>query len=315
MGASTVYSLCKGNNVNRETAERIAAGLTMTTKEVFIPISKGTISGELQRHYHRFLSSMLDTAVQWQRIKSNPCFSVAAPKSDTKETAYLNETQTAELIAALDEEAIMYRTAILLILNMGLRRGELCALKWEDIDFKRAVMTIRRNAVYISGQGVMLDTPKTKNSRRSLKIPAACIPMLQEYKLWQEEQKAKMGDVWVNDDFIFTSWNGSIMRPDTLGGWFAKFIKRNNLPHITLHGLRHTNATLLIAAGTDLRTVANRLGHAQTSTTADIYAHAIQSADAAAAEQINNILMLPKSRNSSNKPQVNPKQQNLRRVK
>jgi len=315
MGASTVYSLCRGNNVNRETAERIAAGLTMTMKEAFIPISKGPLSGELQRHYHRFLSSMLDTAVQWQRIKSNPCASVAAPKSDTKETAYLDETQAAKLIAALDDEPIMYRTAILLILNMGLRRGELCALKWSDIDFARSVMTIRRNAVYISRQGVILDTPKTKNSRRSLKIPAACIPMLQEYRVWQDEQRAKLGDVWVNDNFIFTSWDGSIMRPDSLGGWFSKFIKRHKLPHITLHGLRHTNATLLIAAGTDLRTVANRLGHAQTSTTADIYAHAIQSADAAAAEQINNILALPKFKNKRNKPQVNPKGQKLRRVK
>ena len=315
MGTSTVYSLCKGNNVSRKTAERIADGLSMTVKELFAPISKGTLSGELQLHYHRFLSSMLDTAVQWQKIKSNPCSCVAAPKSDTKETAYLDEYQTAELIAALDEEPIMYRTAILLILNMGLRRGELCGLKWNDIDFRREVMSIRRNAVYIVGKGVILDTPKTKNSRRSLKIPSTCIPMLREYQEWQNTQRATLGDAWIDDDFIFTSWNGTIMRPDTLGTWFAKFIKRHNLPHITLHGLRHTNATLLIAAGTDLRTVANRLGHAQTSTTADIYAHAIQSADAAAAEQIGNILTLPKRPKQSNKPQTNPTQQKLRIVK
>lgn len=311
MAPSTVYALAKGNNVSLKTAEHIAKGLNMSCAELFIPVGKNTISGEFQRHYHRFLSSMLDTAVKWQHIKENPCSKVSAPKSDTKETAYLDEEQAAQLIAALDGEPIMYRTAILLILNMGLRRGELCGLKWNDIDFKRAVMEVRRNAVYIPGQGVTLDTPKTRNSRRALKIPAACIPMLQEYRSWQDGQKAALGDVWADEDLIFTSWDGSIMRPDTLGNWFSKFIKRHNLPHITLHGLRHTNATLLIAAGTDLRTVANRLGHAQTSTTADIYAHAIQSADAAAAEQINSILTLPKS----NKPQINPKPPKLRLVK
>ena len=311
MGSSTVYGLVRGGNVSLQTVERIAKALDMTVAELFTPVGKDRISGEFQRHYHRFLSSMLDTAVKWQKIKENPCTKVSAPKSDTQETAYLDEAQAADLIAALDGEPIMYRTAILLILNMGLRRGELCGLKWGDVDFKRAVLNVRRNAVYIPGQGIMLDTPKTKNSRRALKIPAACIPMLQEYRYWQDSQIAALGDLWANEDLIFTSWDGSIMRPDTLGSWFSKFIKRHNLPHITLHGLRHTNATLLIAAGTDLRTVANRLGHAQTSTTADIYAHAIQSADAAAAEQINSILTLPKQ----HKPQANPKPPKLRLVK
>ena len=140
---------------------------------------------------------------------------------------------------------------------------------------------------------------------------AACIPMLQEYRDWQNNQKAALGDLWKDENMVFAAWDGRVMRPDTLGSWFSKFIKRHDLPHITLHGLRHTNATLLIAAGTDLRTVANRLGHAQTSTTADIYAHAIQSADAAAAEQINSILTLPKQ----HKPQANPKPPKLRLVK
>lgn len=80
------------------------------------------------------------------------------------------------------------------------------------------------------------------------------------------------------------------IHPDTLTNWFSDFIKRHDLPKVTLHGLRHTNASLLIAAGTNIRTVSGRLGHSQASTTANIYAHAIQSADAIAAEALGNIL-------------------------
>ena len=79
-------------------------------------------------------------------------------------------------------------------------------------------------------------------------------------------------------------------RADTISGWFARFIRENNLPDISLHSLRHTNATLLIAAGTNLQTVAARLGHASVTTTGKIYAHAIQSADAAAAETLQDLL-------------------------
>ena len=99
-----------------------------------------------------------------------------------------------------------------------------------------------------------------------------------------------MGDQWQEHDRLFTQWNGEPIHPDTVTSWFSGFVKKNNLPPETVHSLRHTNATLLIAAGTNLRTVSARLGHSQTSTTANIYAHAIQSADAAAAETLNDIL-------------------------
>ena len=87
---------------------------------------------------------------------------------------------------------------------------------------------------------------------------------------------------------LYTS--GNPIHPDTVSGWFAKFIKKTDLPPVTLHSLRHTNATLLIANKADIRTVSQRLGHAQTSTTVNIYAHAIQSADAATAEVLDDIL-------------------------
>ena len=98
--------------------------------------------------------------------------------------------------------------------------------------------------------------------------------------------KRQVGDRWEDCGRLFTTWDGHPMHPDTLPRWFDKFLKRHGLPDINIHGLRHTCASLMIASHVDLRTVSRRLGHAQVSTTGNIYAHQIQSADEAAAGAI-----------------------------
>lgn len=290
VSVNTLDSLTSGRNVSRKSAEKISAALNRPLEEVFEPVDKGALSGKTALHYHRLLSSMLETAVQWQLIPSNPCKRVKAPRAERKEARYLDEKQAAEMIALLDKEPIQYRTIILLLINTGLRRGELCGLEWKDIDLENAVLYVRRNTLYLPDRGIYDDTPKTASSQRAIKLPANCIPMLKEYRAWQAAERLKLGDQWQEHDRLFTRWNGEPIHPDTLTNWFSDFVKRNNLPPVTIHSMRHTNATLLIAAGTNLRTVSARLGHAQTSTTANVYSHAIQSADAAAAETLDDIL-------------------------
>ena len=116
------------------------------------------------------------------------------------------------------------------------------------------------------------------------------IKQLRRYKVWQNQERLKVGADWVDKDRLFTQWNGEPMYPDTLTKWFKQFLERHNLRHVTLHSLRHTNATIMIAEGTDIRTVSNRLGHAQTSTTLNIYTHALDSKDKQAAEKLDSIL-------------------------
>lgn len=296
IGHGIIESLCAGKNISRSSAEKVSEALDLPISKFLDPVDRGSLSGKTQLHYHRFLSAMLETAVQWQMITSNPCRRVKAPKADTTETAFLDDTQAVELISALDSEPIQYRTIILLLLNTGLRRGEILALQWSDINLNTAVLSVRRNAVYVPGKGVTLDTPKTRSSLRSIKLPQSTVPMLKQYKAWLAEHRLKMGDLWQDHDLVFPSLDGKPMRPDTLTNWFSDFIRRHDLPKVTIHGLRHTNATLLIAAGTNLRTVSGRLGHSQASTTANIYAHAIRSADAAAAEMLGDILSPKKKR-------------------
>ena len=171
-----------------------------------------------------------------------------------------------------------------------MRRGELCGLKWQDIDYKNNLISIERAAQYLPGQGVFLKEPKNKSSIRVIKLPPFIFKMLKEYRVWQGTERLKCGSRWADGNYVFTNLDGYLYNPDNLTTQFHNFIKANKLPNVSIHSLRHTNATLQIAAGVDVRTVSKRLGHSQTSTTMNIYAHAIKSADEAAAEVLDDLL-------------------------
>ena len=185
---------------------------------------------------------------------------------------------------------IKYKTAIMLILYTGLRRAELCGLDWDDIDFDNGVLHVKRNIIYTPETGIIEDTTKTAQSNRVLNIPGEMVQLLKIYKSCQAEQRLLLGEAWENSGKVFPTDTGGIMNPDSLSRWYHKFVERHKLPESHLHTLRHTSATLLIAGGVDIATVSKRLGHANKTTTLNIYTHAIQSADAIAAEKLQNIL-------------------------
>ena len=194
------------------------------------------------------------------------------------------------MLTLLEKEPIQYQTMITLLVYTGIRRGELCGLEWKDIDFENQVMHVVRSAQYIGNKTMITKEPKTKSGIRHFSLSIHACILLKKYKRWQLEQKLNAGDRWEESDRLFTSWNGKPIHPDTVTDWFSKFIKRSGLPYVTLHSLRHTNATLMIAEGTDVCTVSRRLGHANTATTLNIYAHALKSKDREAANTLDNVL-------------------------
>lgn len=295
VGVTVLNSITQGKNISRESAEKISRAFDLPLLDVFEPVGFGQLSEKTVLHHHRLISSILQTAVQWQVIPSNPCSRVRAPRVQHKESQYLEEEQVFYMLERLEEEDEAHRGMIYLLLYSGMRRGELCGLEWSDIDFENDVINIRRNSVYISGKGVITNDPKTSSSIRAEKISHDVIELLSEHKHQQKIQRLSVGAGWIESDRVFTQWNGAPIFPDGVSKWFRHFMERIGLSGYSLHSLRHTNASLMIASGVDVRTVAARLGHAQTSTTTNIYAHLIRSADEKASEAIEDMLNLKKS--------------------
>ncbi len=290
---TTISSMKKGNNVTLSNAEKICSGLNMAFNELFEPTEKAsTLSDKTILHHHRLISSILSTAVEWGILFSNPCDRTKPPKVANKEPKYIDDVQASILLDLLSSEHITNRTIVNLLLFTGMRRGEILGLKWSDVDFKNSTLQICRSLQYLPEKGIFEDETKNKTSNRIIKLPQSAISDLKAYRRWQLEQRFSMGDRWNDTKYLFTTDEGSPINPDTISSWFSKFMKTHSdkLPYITLHSLRHTNATLQIAGGVPITTVAKRLGHSNSTTTGRIYAHAIKSADEAATETLENLL-------------------------
>ena len=253
------------------------------------PLSQKTIL-----EHHRLIRAMLHRAVYWQLLFSNPCERVQPPKSKKPKRRYYDDEQCKVLLSNLNKlsvDDIKYKTAITLTLFTGVRLGELMGLEWSDIDFANGIVSINKSSQYLSDKGVFTKTPKTESSIREVAIPDFVVSLLEEYRLWYEMQKSIYGELWTNSDRLFVQSDGKPMHPSTISKWFVKFVKEIGLPVINFHGLRHTNATLLISQNIDVAVVAARLGHAQITTTFNFYVHPIISHNKSAGNVLQNLLI------------------------
>lgn len=305
VGQDTMRLVYQGKGVSKTTAEKVSAAAGLACSKAFTEHRKenGKLSGNSVLHYHAMLSSVFKKGVQWGLIAENPCTRAEHPKAAEIDVQTLGEEDIARLLAALADAPPQFSVIVQLALLTGARRGEICGLRWSDIDFEQATIAINRTVQYIPGIGIVFNAPKTKRSRRCIKIGADCVALLKEYSLYQKAERLKVGTAWarritveggktVENDLLFTKWNGEPMDPKTVTSWFPEFLAEHDLPAVHFHSLRHTNASLLIAAHAPITTVSARLGHAQTSTTLNIYADAIQSADAAAADALEGVIRI-----------------------
>lgn len=296
VAVSSLRKAMKGGNVAKPTAEKICAALGVPMKDYFIiaeeqkPLDNSTIAV-----YHHVISSILSTAVQWQIIAANPCDRIKPPKSEQKEADYFDEAEALKMLECLEAEPILYRALFTLVINTGMRRGEALGLTWKDIDLNKGIIDINKSNLYVPDKGIFEHETKTKKSTRIISIPSAAVDVLKEYKAYQSKMRLKLGELWQGSDRVFTTEEGAPLHPDTATKYYRKFAERNGLTNTKLHALRHTNATLMIANGTDIKTVSKRLGHANITTTGNIYTHAIQAADERAAEALNDIFTKKKA--------------------
>ena len=253
------------------------------------PLSKKTIL-----EHHRLISAMLHKAVYWQLILANPAERVQPPKTRKPKRRYYDDEQSKALVSnlmELAEDQIKYKVAILLTLFTGVRLGELMGLEWNDVDFRNGIVCINRSSQYLAKEGIFTKMPKTENSIREVGIPDFVVSLLEEYKLWYDNQKELCGELWIDSNRLFVQADGKPMHPSTISKWFVKFVEQIGLPVINFHGLRHTNATLLIAQNIEVPIVSARLGHAQITTTLNFYVHPIIAHNKTAGFALENLLL------------------------
>ena len=134
-------------------------------------------------------------------------------------------------------------------------------------------------------------TPKTATSDRWVSLPTETMQLLRQYRAWQNAERLRLGEYYHDQGFLFAQEDGKPMHPDSITSWLAKFSKRHGLPHINPHAFRHTMASLLYFNGVDSVSISKRLGHAQVSTTCDIYSHVIAEADQRNADILGDIFL------------------------
>ena len=253
------------------------------------PLSSKTIV-----EHHRLLHAMLQRAVYWQMIVANPAERVQPPKTKKPKRKYYDDEQSKTLVSnlmELTEDQFKYKVAIILTIFTGVRLGELMGLEWDDINFREGIVSINRSSQYLADKGVFTKVPKTESSIRDVAIPDFVVSLLEEYKYWYDEQKYQYGELWYDSNRLFVQTDGKPMHPSTISKWFEKFVEQIGLPVINFHGLRHTNATLLISQNIDVSVVAARLGHAQITTTYNFYVHPIISHNKTAGFALENLLL------------------------
>ena len=239
----------------------------------------GTLSNCTIRRYHRFISIVLSQAVKEGLIPMNVAARAEPPKVEKHEPNYLQPTTIPLMLDALEREPLKWRMLVHLMLVTGARRGEILGLKWENVDFDNSRIYICRSISYTPDRGVYESTPKTASSKRYVSLPQETMQMLKQYRTWQSGEILRLGEYYRRQGFVFSQDNGAPMHPDSVTDWLAKFSKRHGLPHINPHAFRHTMASMLYFNGVDSVSISKRLGHAQVSTTANIYAHVMEAAD------------------------------------
>ena len=250
------------------------------------PLAEKSVEG-----IHNTLCSVLSDAVDEGYLTHNPAWRMYKPKGQKTERPVADEELVQKLITALEGQSMKYEVYFKLVLATGVRRGEACGIRWSDIDWRHKTIHIQRTVVKLSGEPIFTKESKTASGNRLVYVSKEMLKLLKAWKnecAWQMEQE--LNQTLTGEDYLFRQPNGDPMVPTTFTFRFKKILKQNGLPeNLNVHSLRHTNASLMIAQGVDVRTVAGLLGHSQPSTTLDIYSHAFDKNKRAAQEKLGQV--------------------------
>lgn len=295
VAASTVSAAAQGQPIQEVKAEAIAQAMGKRLGDVFtVEYDMEPLSDKTVLAYHRLISIILAQAEKEMLVPYNAAAKATPPKAAKKAPNYFQPETISEILKALEAEPLKWQLITHMLLVTGCRRGEIMGLKWDKVDFKTNRVKIDRELIISKSKGVHESSTKT-NDIRYLTLPTETMVLLRKHKREQLRLQLANGDRWIDSGYVFTQDNGDHMNPDSVTGWLYGFSRRHGLPHINPHAFRHTVASVLLANGTDIVTVAAQLGHASASTTENFYAHIIEENKAKASECIADILLRKKA--------------------
>ena len=244
---------------------------------------KRGLSAQTVQHIHRTLSQALGHAVRLGVLFKNPARQVRPPRPPSREIKILEKGEITTLINTA-KEAGLY-VPVLVAVTTGMRRGELLALRWSDVDLKAASLTVNQSLERIKGK-FEFKSPKTKTSRRTISLPAIAVDALREHYRTQLEERFKLGFGRDPRAVVFSRSDGQPMDPDTLSKSFRRLVATAKVTPITFHGLRHTHISHLLMDGVHVKLVSERAGHASVNITLGVYAAYIPSMQSDAARRV-----------------------------
>jgi integrase len=232
-------------------------------------------------HVHRVLHRALGHAATWGVVSQNVASLVAPPPVPDEEIKILTEEQIGAILRHLGGRSL--RPIVSFLLGTGARRGEALAVRWGDVNFQKNVVRIERSLEQTKGS-IRVKSPKTKNGRRNVTFSPWLAAELRSHRARQDERRLALGMGRAPDDSpVFARWNGEFRSPSRLSQDFAAVMDVLKID-CTLHGLRHTHVSQLIAAGLDILTISRRIGHASPAITLNVYSHMFSNTDTRAAE-------------------------------
>jgi integrase len=239
---------------------------------------------------HTVLHKALDQAVKWHLTPRNVCDGVKAPRAVPKEEMRtLSPEETRHFLEAVRGDRL--EALYVLAVTTGMRQGELLGLKWQDVELEAKTLQVRRTLTRHGGK-IALGEPKTKRSRRSIRLTAQAMEVLKSHLNRQLREIEILGDRYQDQGLVFTTDTGAPINPSNLRQRsFAPLLKRAGLPHMRFHDLRHTCATLLLSRGVHPKFVQELLGHATIAITLDTYSHVMPSMGDATARAMEDALM------------------------
>lgn len=273
------YQMAINNHINPHLGQVGLNKLNKATVQKFANQLCNETGVRTVRYTMMIFKQAMTKAVEWELIARSPAEGIELPKEQHAEKVVWTSEELQRFLA-VNRDNRLYNLYVLAI-TTGMRRGEMLALNWSDINFDTGVITINKS---ITADRIIKDT-KSKSSHRKVCAPDFVIALLKEQRIKQKQWYLAAG-IRPDNDAVFTTSKGTYFRPDTILGEFKKACKAADVPVVTLHSLRHLHVSILLQVGTDPKAIQHRVGHAKLSTTLDIYAHLIDDSEQETAHKI-----------------------------